>query len=249
MLAIDVAAVVGNLELRVTLPAHQGTTIVIGPNGAGKSTLLKSLLGAIKLSMGEITLDGHALYSADRRIEVPTEERRIGYVPQRYALFPHMTVSQNVGYGIRGVSRMERARRVRELLDDLGIAHLSGRRAPQLSGGESQRVALARAMAIAPRALLLDEPMAALDADARRRVRKFLSARLRAVGIPTVVVSHDVEDVEALGGRVAVLENGRIVQTGSLEELRAAPATPFVQQFLCAEVEKPTSVAEIKAWG
>ena len=241
MLAIDVAADVGTLELRVKLPPADGTTVVVGPNGAGKSTLLRSLLGAVRPKRGEIRLGDKALFCHRTRIDVPIEDRRLGFVPQKYALFPHLSVADNVGFGIRGSSRQELDAKVEALLDDLGIAHLAKRRPPTLSGGESQRVALARAMAIDPRALLLDEPTAALDAGARRKVRKFLADRLSAVDIPTVVVSHDVDDVEALGGRVAVLEHGRIVQIGKLEELRAEPATEFVDEFLRGDLRRRPS--------
>lgn len=231
MLAIDVEAEVGPLTLVAALPEDSGTTVVVGPNGAGKSTLLKCILGVVRPSRGRIALGGAALFDGEQRVDVPTESRRIGYVPQRYALFTHMTVADNVGFGVRGVTADERRARVHDLLDDLGIAHLADRKAPSLSGGEAQRVALARALAIRPRALLLDEPMAALDAGARRKVRRFLAERLGQVGIPTVVVSHDAADVEAFGGRVAVIEGGRVVQLGPAGEIRAAPATDFVGEL------------------
>lgn len=231
-LSIDLEARMGTLELRAELPAHDGVTVLVGPNGAGKSTLLKTILGVVEPERGSITLGKRKLYCAESGIDVPTEDRRLGYVPQRYALFSHMNVLKNVGFGIRGVSRDERRARAMELLEDLGIAHLAERKTTSLSGGESQRVALARALAIKPRAVLLDEPMAALDAGARRKVRRFLAERLRAIGIPTLVVSHDIDDLEALGGRIAVLEEGRIHQIGTLEELREAPATDFVKELL-----------------
>jgi len=249
MLAIDVKADVGGLRLRASLPASEGTTVVIGPNGAGKSTFLKSILGLVTPTGGEVRLGDDCLYCESSGVNVPTEERRLGYVPQRYALFSHMTVMKNVGFGIRGVNRRVREDRVMELLEDLGIAHLAQRKTPSLSGGESQRVALARALAIGPRALLLDEPMAALDKAARRKVRSFLGVRLRAVGIPSIVVSHDVEDAEALGGRVAVLEAGKIVQIGTLDEVAKNPATPFVEEFLAGESESPPGVVnELRSW-
>lgn len=232
MLAVDVEAAVGSLALSAALPEDGGTTVVVGPNGAGKSTLLECILGVVRPTGGRIALGGEVLFDAERGVDVPTEARRIGYVPQRYALFRHMTVADNVGFGVRGVSAEERRGRVRALLDDLDIAHLADRRAPSLSGGEAQRVALARALAIRPRALLLDEPMAALDAGARRKVRSFLAERLARVGIPTVVVSHDDADVRAFGGRVAVIEEGRVVQLGPHDELRRAPATEFVRELL-----------------
>lgn len=235
-LAVDVEARVGSLHLRAELPAASGVTVIVGPNGAGKSTLLKVILGVVQPGKGQITLGDRKLFCAASHIDIPTEDRRLGYVPQRYALFTHMNVIDNVGFGIRGVSRDERRRRATALLEDLGIGHLRERKSTSLSGGESQRVALARALAIKPHAVLLDEPMAALDAGARRKVRRFLAERLRAIGIPTVVVSHDVDDLAALGGRVAVLEGGRIRQIGTLAELRESPETPFLEELLEASV-------------
>lgn len=231
MLVVDIEVVVGSLALSAALPEDGGTTVVVGPNGAGKSTLLKSILGVVRPRAGRIALGDEALFDGEGRVDVPTEARRIGYVPQRYALFTHMTVADNVGFGVRGVSASERRDRVAALLDELDIAHLADRKAPSLSGGEAQRVALARALAIRPRALLLDEPMAALDAGARRKVRRFLAERLEQIGIPTVVVSHDDADLEAFGGRVAVIERGRVVQIGRRDELRSEPATEFVREL------------------
>lgn len=205
---------------------------ILGHNGAGKSTLLKTILGVVEPERGLVELGGTKLFCSSSGIDVPTEERRIGYVPQRYALFSHMSVIDNVGFGIRGVSKEERRKRAMDLLEDLGVAHLESRKTPALSGGESQRVALARALAIQPRAILLDEPMAALDAGARRKVRRFLIDRLKRVRVPTLVVSHDIDDVEAFESRIAVLEGGRILQLGKLDELRDNPASDFVRDFV-----------------
>ncbi|MBT8492908.1 MAG: ATP-binding cassette domain-containing protein, partial [Deltaproteobacteria bacterium] len=210
---------VGKFEVRANLPEHPGTTVIIGPNGAGKSTLLKSLLGVVTPVGGRIVLGDRVLFDADEGRDVPTEARRLGYVPQRYALFSHLDVKRNVGYGMQGMARKQRDARARELLDELEIGHLADRRVSALSGGEAQRVALARALAIGPRALLLDEPMAALDAGARRKVRVFLRERLEATSLPTVIVSHDPEDARILADRVAVMDSGRLAQLGSFEEI------------------------------
>lgn len=241
MFAIDVEADVGTLKLRAKLPAGEGTTILIGANGAGKSTFLKCILGVMRPERGKISLGDDALFCSETGVDVPTEHRRLGYVPQKYALFSHMNVSKNVGFGIRGMSRDARQKRISELLKDLGITHLADRKTTSLSGGESQRVALARALAIGPKALLLDEPMAALDASARRKVRQFLATRLDAIQLPTIVVSHDMDDVEMLGERIAVMEKGRIVQVGTLGELRREPATRFVREFLAGDFDDEVS--------
>lgn len=234
-LAIELELSRGDFHLEVSLPPHDGTTVVVGPNGAGKSTLLECLLG-VRRPRGRIALGTTRLLDTHDDIDVPPEGRRLGYVPQRYALFSHMTALRNVAFGVRARSREERERRARDLLEALEVGHLVSRMPSGLSGGEAQRVALARALSIEPRALLLDEPLAALDMGTRRRVRGFLGSRLREVGVPTIVVSHDVADAEALSDRVAVIEAGRVVQVGPLESLRAEPASPFVAAFLTGGV-------------
>ncbi len=231
MLSIDVEAKIGGFALKAKLPAAKGTTVIVGPNGAGKSTLLRVILGELQPVRGRICLGERVLLDVDLNLRVPTEERRLGYVPQNYALFPHMTVAQNVAFGLRCKGSAQGSR-VKELLKELHIEHLASRKTSVLSGGESQRVALARALATDPKALLLDEPTAALDSDARRKVRRFLAERLRVAGIPTIIVSHDIQDAVVLADQVAVLENGSIVQVGTLEELRANPASSFVEQFV-----------------
>jgi molybdate transport system ATP-binding protein len=211
------------LDLQLTAGAE--TLLLTGPNGAGKSTLLRILLGIATPHSGRIALDGRTLFGDD--VDLPPEERGLGYVPQQYALFPHLDVAGNVGFGLQ---RGERRERTLEVLEALQIAHLAARRVQTLSGGEQQRVALARALAPRPRALLLDEPYAALDARARRQLRRFLWEQLEALRLPALVVSHDPADAAA-GQRIAVMEQGRIVQQGTLAELRAAPATPFIAEW------------------
>jgi len=206
--------------------------LLVGPNGAGKTTALMMILGALRPSRGHVRLDGTPLYDGARGVDVPVERRRIGFVPQRYALFPHLDVLGNVAYGVGAAARAERERRAREALAELDVSALAARRPSQLSGGEMQRVALARALAGHPRALLMDEPLAALDVTVRRDTRRFLAERLRALAIPTVIVTHDLADAEALDGDIAVIEAGRIVQRGRLAELAAAPATEFVRRFV-----------------
>lgn len=197
-----------------------GTLVIVGPNGSGKTTLLLALLGALRPTRGRVEVGGTVLFDSEARVDVPVEERRVGFVPQDYALFPHLTVEENVGFsGGAGP------------LKDLGLEPLRARKPATLSGGEKQRVALARALAVSPRALLLDEPLAALDVQSRRTVRAFLAGWLKQLGLPTLVVTHDPQDAKALGGDIAVLEAGRIVQRGTFEALAANPATPFVAEL------------------
>lgn len=231
MLTLDISARAGDFDLQVKLDALDGTTLIVGPNGSGKSSLLKCILGVMKPSSGSIRVGEHVLFDAKSGISVPIEERRIGYVPQSYALFPHMTARENVEFGLRPGS----SRDIGELMEHLDVARVADRKAAVLSGGESQRVALARALAPEPRLLLLDEPMAALDQTARKRVRGFIAEILGELDIPAVVVSHEREDVFALGQRVAVIEQGRIVQVGSCDEIASSPATEFVHDLFASE--------------
>jgi molybdate transport system ATP-binding protein len=224
---------IGTLELEVQLAVEGGALAIVGPNGAGKTTALLALLGIVRPETGHVRLGGEALFDAAAGIDVPTEERALAYVPQDYALFPHLTAAQNVEFalGCGGTPVGRRAEESRALLQRLGVLGGAERRPAALSGGERQRVALARALARAPRALLFDEPFAALDAGARGEVRMFLRARLGELGLPAVIVTHDRADVEALGVPVLVLEGGRVVQQGTLAELEARPATEYVARF------------------
>jgi len=200
-----------------------GTLALVGPSGAGKSSILRAIAGLAKPSEGRIALGDDVWFDATTRTFRRPEERRVGLVFQEYALFPHLTVRQNIAYGGRA--------RVDELLERLGLGALQQSKPGELSGGERQRVALARALARDPAVLLLDEPLAALDPHTRDTVRVDLRATLRELGLPAIVVTHDFVDAAALADRVGVLVDGRLVQCGSPEELIAAPVSPFVARF------------------
>ncbi len=231
-LEVDLQGTIGDLTIELSLAVASGPTVIVGPNGAGKTSAMMMVLGALPPRQGRVVLDGVVVFDRVRGVDLPVEQRGIGYLPQRYALFPHLDVLQNVAYGIHGRSRAERARQALAALRDLGVEALASRRPDELSGGEAQRVALARALAPGPRALLLDEPLAALDASVRRDVRSFVAAHLRRLAIPTLIVTHDLADAEAFDGEVIVIERGCLVQRGRLGDLAAHPATPFVRQFL-----------------
>jgi molybdate transport system ATP-binding protein len=234
-LHVDVSGTVGALSLRVAFRAAETPLVIVGPNGAGKTTLLMMILGALRPARGRIALDDVALFDSASETNVPVESRHIGFLPQRYALFPHLDAAANVAYGITAASGAERRRLAIEALAHLDVAGLAPRRPPELSGGEAQRVALARALASRPQALVLDEPFAALDASVRRDVRRFLVERLRAWHLPTVVVTHDRADAEAFEGELVVIERGTVVQTGRLATLAANPATEFVARFVAGD--------------
>jgi len=227
VLELRIARRIGPLDLRVDLSLDSETVLLAGPNGAGKSSLLHLLLGVVRPEAGRIALDGTVLFDEALGIDAPPEERGLAYVPQDYALFPHLDVLGNVSFGLAALDRRERVRRATSWLERLGAGHLRGRYPSVLSGGERQRVALARALARTPRALLLDEPFASLDPIARQELRRSLAGWLREWRLPALVVSHDPADA-ALADRIAVLERGHLVQQGTLEELRRAPGSGFV---------------------
>jgi molybdate transport system ATP-binding protein len=189
----------GAFRLDVEL-AVEGVTAIMGPNGSGKTTLLRAILGAIP-ARGRVVLDRRTLFDSAARIDVPIEERKIAYVPQGYALFPHLSVRDNVRFATPDDAR------ARELLERFDLARLASQRAGTLSGGEAQRVALARALAASPKLLLLDEPLAALDAEARPRVCADLADWLARATIPTLLVTHDPADARALANKVVSIGN------------------------------------------
>ncbi|ARP92958.1 ABC transporter ATP-binding protein [Bordetella genomosp. 13] len=202
---------------------------LLGPSGCGKTTLLRLVCGLEQADAG-----GRIVYGDEEVTAQPPEARGVGVVFQNYALFPNMTVADNVGYGlrVRGHDAAARARRVREMLELVRMHEYAGRAVTQLSGGQRQRVALARALAIEPRVLLLDEPLTALDAKLREHLRVELSQMLRHLGITTLIVTHDQDEAMMLGDRIAVMSAGRIEQIGTAEVLYRRPDTAFVADFL-----------------
>jgi iron(III) transport system ATP-binding protein len=203
---------------------------LLGPSGDGKTTLLRLVAGLEPLQAGRIELDNALLAEPGR--ELPPEARRIGFVFQDYALFPHLTVAGNVAFGLGGAPRGERAWQVAEALARVGLEALANAYPHTLSGGQQQRVALARALAPRPRALLLDEAFASLDARLREQVRDDTLHVLQSAGIPALIVTHDAEEAMFLADRIALLQEGRVVQLGTPEDLYLRPASPFVASFL-----------------
>jgi molybdate transport system ATP-binding protein len=229
----------GGFDLALSIEGDDTPVALIGPNGSGKTTALRAIAGAVAVSDARVEIGNRVLDCTEREIQVPMQDRGIGYVPQGYGLFPHLTVMENVEFGLTVGARRDRAtsrtERVGAMLSRLGCESLAHRRVDRLSGGEQQRVALARALVMEPDMLLLDEPLAALDATRRRAVRLFLAEQLSAFGRPCILVTHDVRDVLALGATVVVLEEGAVSQTGSLEALRTSPASDFVREFVATD--------------
>jgi putative spermidine/putrescine transport system ATP-binding protein len=215
-----------------TIDIARGETLVLlGPSGCGKTTVLRIIAGLESPDPG-----GRVLFDGKDMTSVPIERRNVGMVFQSYALFPNMSVADNIGYGlkIRGMGREERAARIAELVALTNITGLENRRVDQLSGGQRQRVALARAVAIRPGILLLDEPLTALDAALRDRLRGELNRLLRALGITTIYVTHDQSEAMELGDRIVVMQKGAIAQIGTPREIYFKPRDRFVAEFIGA---------------
>jgi molybdate transport system ATP-binding protein len=226
---------VGDLDLHITLHVEPGEVVaLLGPNGAGKTTMLRCLAGLTAIDRGRITLDGVVVDDPEHGIFVEPPHRNVGVVFQHYVLFEHMSVRENVAYGMRarGTAKATARRCADDWLGRLGLDGLADRRPPTLSGGQAQRVALARALAVNPRLLLLDEPLAALDAGTRGAVRRDLRDHLATFDGARILVTHDPVDAFALADRVAIVEAGRIVQDGSLADVTARPRTRYVADLV-----------------
>ena len=235
MLDAEFAKHLETFDLAVRLTAEAGRTLVlVGESGAGKSTILNILAGLIHPDRGTIRLDGGTYFASDQGIAVPPASRDVGYVFQEYALFPHLTVAENIGFGLRaqGQPRAAVGARVAAILDQLGLRALAARRPSGLSGGQQQRVALARALVLQPRLLLLDEPLSALDLQTRREVRTELRRLLAALPCITVLVTHNPLEAVIFGDAIAVVEGGRIVQVGTREDLLRTPRSRYVAELM-----------------
>ncbi|HET7469074.1 MAG TPA: ABC transporter ATP-binding protein [Gemmatimonadales bacterium] len=225
----------GRFALDVAFQARPGsTTVLVGESGAGKTTALRLLAGLERLDHGFARLDGEPYADAAAGWHLPAWRRDIGYVAQDYALFPHLTVYQNVAFGLRasGVHRSRIRLQVEKSLELVDIAPLIDRPAPQLSGGQQQRVALARALVLSPRLLLLDEPLSSLDLQTRRAVRGELRGLLTRLPCITVYVTHSPVEALVFGDQIVVLEAGRVAQAGSRDELLRRPRSPFVAELI-----------------
>jgi molybdate transport system ATP-binding protein len=215
-------------SLEAELEAEAGFTILFGPSGSGKSTLLNCIAGFVKPDAGRIALDSQVLFDSARGVDIPARKRSVGYLFQSLALFPHLTVEQNVKYGLAKMSAAIRHQRTVKILEDFRIPHLLARKPNDISGGERQRVALARSLVTDPVVLLLDEPLTALDSATKSEIIDDLRAWNADHGIPILYVTHAVKEAHALGERVVVLDRGRILAQGTPQEVLTAPRQELV---------------------
>jgi len=222
-----------------------GVTVLFGPSGSGKTTALRCLAGLDQPDSGEISF-GEEKWFAGGKNRVAPRNRQIGFVPQDYALFPHLTVAGNIAYGLRGRAAAQINARVSEMLNWLELDDLAARLPSALSGGQQQRVALARAVAPQPRLLLLDEPFAALDSPTRARLRAELRGRLRQLGLPAIFVTHDRLEALSLGDDLVVMDQGRILQHGPVGEVFSRPANLAVAGIVAVETVQPGRVLDLQ---
>lgn len=223
------------LDATVVVPAGR-VVALMGRNGAGKSTAVAAIAGLLVLDAGRVVVDGEVLEDVAAGIAVVPEQRPIGVVQQQPALFPHLSVLDNVAFGLRTrrVGRRRARQEADRLLGAAGLADLADRRPAGISGGQAARVALVRTLAREPRLVLLDEPLAAIDAELRPALRDTIREQLTAFAGSALLVTHDVRDAEALADEVIVLDGGRVVQRGALDDLRVRPAAPIVSTLLAA---------------
>jgi len=227
----------GTVEVLKGIDARfeEGSVVcLLGRSGSGKTTLLRSIAGLEEPSRGAIRIDGRPVFDAAARVNLPPERRDLGFVFQSYALWPHRTVFENVAYGLRlrGEGKAGIGTKVRAALDGVGLGALGERYPSQLSGGQQQRVAIARALVYEPPVILLDEPLSNLDAKLREEARIWIRALIKRLGITAVFVTHDQSEALAIADQVVLLDGGRLVQSGTPEELYERPATLFASEFM-----------------
>jgi molybdate transport system ATP-binding protein len=232
------------LNIAFEIPA--GFTMLLGPSGSGKTVTLNSLGGLIQPDLGWITLNSHLLFDSASRVNLPPQQRRVGYLFQDLALFPHLTIARNIEYGIARLPAKEKTQRITPLVQSFRIAHLLQSKPREISGGERQRAALARSLVTKPEALLLDEPLAALDHATKATIIDDLREWNEVHRIPILYVTHSPEEAFALGQRVIVLKHGRVLASGTPQEVLQAPRHETIAQWVGFENVFDASVAELR---
>lgn len=228
MLDVLLRHTLDHLAIDIRFQTDNELVVLFGPSGAGKSFTLRAIAGLVRPHEGRISVNGRLLFDSQAHVDLPPQERRVGYVPQHYGLFPHLSVWENVAYGLFRLDRAERERRVGEMLELMRLRGYERRKPEDLSGGEQQRVALARALVTSPDLLLLDEPFGALDAPLREHLRQELRRLRELYAIPTILVTHDLAEAYTLAQRIVVMAPGRVLQVGTRDEVFRAPVTPDV---------------------
>jgi len=235
---------VGDFALRPSFAARDELVVLFGPSGSGKSLTLRAVAGLLRPDRGRIELSGRLVFDSATGVDVPPQARNVGYVVQDLALFPHLSVRENLGFGLRRWPRAEREARVAELADLLGLKGLEERLPGAISGGQRQRVALGRALAPRPAALLLDEPFTALDAPLRTALRREVSDLRRRLGLTAVFVTHDLQEAFSLADKIAVYDEGRVLQYGDRSQVFGNPASVRVAELLDTRNIIPGKVVE-----
>ncbi len=234
MLSVDFEKRVGNFHLRPRFEADDEMVVLLGPSGSGKSLTLRAIAGLLTPDRGRIEVPDGLVFDSEHGLNLPPQSRNVGYVVQNLALFPHLSVEQNIGFALSSWPRAQRDARIGELVALLGLDGLEKRLPRAISGGQQQRVALGRALAARPRVLLLDEPFTALDAPIRHVLRREVAQLRRQLGLLAVFVTHDLQEAYALADRIAVYDQGEILQFGSREEVFGTPNSTRVARLLDA---------------
>lgn len=245
MISVSIEKRLGDFSLEAQWTSAANIVALVGPSGSGKTLTLQCIAGLTRPAAGRLVCGGRVLFDSSARVDLPPQSRHIGYVFQGYALFPHMTVSQNVAYGLKPGSHERLGARAQDIIDRLGLASFRERYPNELSGGQQQRVALARALATDPDLLLLDEPLSALDAPLRRELRAELAQTLRDCGKPAVCVTHDLAEAYQLADVVVLYENGRTTEATPKGELLWNPSSERVARLIGARNILTGTVMEI----
>jgi ABC-type sulfate/molybdate transport systems ATPase subunit len=243
VLELSIAKRLREFRLQVAFDAADELVVLFGPSGAGKTVTLRSIVGILRPDAGYIRVDGAPLFDAAHGVDLPMQRRRVGYVPQNYGLFPHLSVAENVAYGLGSLPAAARRARVGEMLQRLELSGFERRRPHELSGGQQQRVALARALVTQPRILLLDEPFAALDSALRLRLRRDVQRIHRQFPLTTLFISHDLGEAYALAEKIVVVDRGAVLQVGSREDVFQRPASARVARLTGAVNVFPAALA------
>lgn len=237
MVSVDVTleTTIGGFDLRIDFRTEGGITALFGPSGAGKTLTLRAIAGLHRPRIGRVVVSGRTLFDSSTGVDVPARDRRIGYVFQQYALFPHLDVAANIAFGLQGLRPADRKERIESLLELIGLQGLEGRYPRELSGGQQQRVALVRALAAHPDLVLLDEPFAAVDHRVRRRLREEMQRIQEVTGTPMILVTHEIAEVRQLADHLVVIDAGSVVQAGPAAIVLAHP-TPDALELIGEQI-------------